>query len=74
MKLLKPANVSLISDSRIFFKFLLSSEILKENKNFSIKLWRNFCFLSVFFLYVLCQHISLFWPKCRLICYNVCDN
>ena len=32
-------NVSLINDSRLFFKFLLPSEILeKENKNFSITL------------------------------------
>ena len=30
MKLFKSANVSLINDSRVFFKFLLLSEILEK--------------------------------------------
>jgi len=39
MKLFKSANVSLINDSRVLFKFLLPSEILeKENKNFFVTL------------------------------------
>jgi len=39
VKLFKSANVSLINDSRLFFKFLSPSEIFKkENKNFSITL------------------------------------
>ena len=40
MKLFKSANVCLINDSRLFFKFLLPRKILekKENKNFSITL------------------------------------
>jgi len=32
MKLFKSANASLINDSRLFFKFLLPSEILEKKK------------------------------------------
>jgi len=63
MKLFKSVNVSLINDSRLYsLSFYFPSEILEKKPKISPE------------LYVLCQHIALFWSKCRLICYNVCDN